>query len=67
MIILLMFLGWLLLHTVHVTLTSIDYAIESGGYKLYVRMFFDGFVTDSRLYGNTLTEDEFSGRSLLRM
>jgi hypothetical protein len=60
MVRLLLFFCWLFLHPVHVTLTSIDFAPESGGYTVFVRMFFDDFLADSRLCGNTLDGEEFS-------
>jgi hypothetical protein len=51
---------WFLMHPVHVTLTSIDFIPDQGGYNVFVRMYFDDFLTDSRLHGNELSSVDFS-------
>ncbi len=38
----------LLFHPVHVTITSIDYAPENNTFKVFVRMYFDDFVSDCK-------------------
>jgi hypothetical protein len=48
-----------LMHPVHVTLTSIDFDPEQRGYSVFVRMYFDDFMTDSRMIGNVLKETDF--------
>jgi|WetSurMetagenome_2_1015567.scaffolds.fasta_scaffold409830_2 hypothetical protein len=48
-----------LMHPVHVTLTSIDFDPEQGGYSVFIRMYFDDFMTDSRMIGNVLKETDF--------
>jgi hypothetical protein len=39
------------MHPVHVTLTSIDFLPDTGTYNVFVRMYFDDFLTDSKLNG----------------
>jgi len=54
---------WFFLHPVHVTLTSIDYVPENVSFKVFVRMYFDDFLADSRLNGSEIQEDSFYGKS----
>jgi hypothetical protein len=51
---------WLLLHPVHVTLTSIEFVPDQGRYNIFVRMYFDDFLTDSKVYREELTAADFS-------
>jgi hypothetical protein len=51
---------WFLMHPVHVTLTSIDFVPDTGSYSVFIRMYFDDFLTDSRLNGNVLNSSDFS-------
>jgi hypothetical protein len=51
---------WFLLHPVHVTLTSIEFVPDQGRYNIFVRMYFDDFLTDSKLYREELTVGDFS-------
>jgi hypothetical protein len=51
---------WFLMHPVHVTLTSIDFVPGQGNFSVFVRMYFDDFLTDSKLNGNVLGADEFT-------
>jgi hypothetical protein len=44
----------ILLHPVHVSLTSIDHVPDTDSLKVFVRMYFDDFLTD---YGLTYTSD----------
>jgi hypothetical protein len=53
--------AWFLIHPVHVTLTSIDFLPAKGGYNVFVRMYFDDFLTDSRLNGSVLKDVDFTG------
>ena len=58
---------WFLMHPVHVTLTSIDFVPDTGTYNVFVRMYFDDFLTDSKLNGNTVDSiDFYSGTSASR-
>jgi hypothetical protein len=52
---------WFLMHPVHVTLTSIDFLPEKAGYNVFVRMYFDDFLTDTRLNGSILKDADFTG------
>jgi hypothetical protein len=52
--------AWFLMHPVHVTLTSIDFVPDTGSYSVFVRMYFDDFLTDSKLNGNVLNSADFS-------
>jgi hypothetical protein len=40
---------WFLFHPVHVTITSIDYVQEENYFKVFIRMYFDDFLLDSKL------------------
>lgn len=56
-----------LMHPVHVTLTSIDYVTDPGSYNVFVRMYFDDFLTDSKLNGNVVDGEEFYTASAASM
>jgi hypothetical protein len=51
---------WFLMHPVHVTLTSIDFVPDMGSYNVFVRMYFDDFLTDSKLNGSVVNSVDFS-------
>ena len=51
---------WIVLHPVHVTLTSIDYVPESDSLKVFVKLYFDDFLLDLRLSGVSEKADDFS-------
>jgi hypothetical protein len=51
---------WFLLHPVHVTLTSIEFVPEAERFNVFVRMYFDDFLTDSKNYREELTAGDFS-------
>lgn len=51
---------WFLMHPVHVTITSIDFNPGPGSYNVFVRMYFDDFLTDSKLNGNVIKSADFS-------
>jgi hypothetical protein len=51
---------WFLMHPVHVTLTSIDFIPDTGTYNVFVRMYFDDFLTDCKLNGNVVDNIDFS-------
>jgi hypothetical protein len=44
---------WLLFHPVHVTLTSIDHVTGTDSLKVFVRMWYDDFLRDYRLFDTT--------------
>ena len=44
---------WLLFHPVHVTLTSIDHVTGTDSLKVFVRMYYDDFLRDYRLFDTT--------------
>ena len=50
---------WFLMHPVHVTLTSIDFVPDPGSFNVFVRMYFDDFLTDSKSGGNIVSGAEF--------
>jgi hypothetical protein len=50
---------WLVMHPVHVSLTSIDFVPDTGNYNVFVRMYFDDFMTDSKLNGNVVNSADF--------
>ncbi|MGD0340633.1 MAG: DUF6702 family protein [Bacteroidales bacterium] len=41
---------WLFFHPVHVTLTSIDHGSGTDSLKVLVRMFYDDFLRDYKLF-----------------
>lgn len=51
---------WLLFHPVHVTITSIDYVSEINSFKVFVRLYFDDFITDCKLSGVEIAKSNFS-------
>lgn len=53
-------LVWFLFHPVHVSLTSIDYIPEIDSINLFVRVYFDDFLLDSRLDGQVIDDVDFS-------
>jgi hypothetical protein len=57
----LIFSIWLAFHPVHVTLTSIDYVPERDSFKVFVRMYFDDFLLDSKVNGEVFQKERFSG------
>jgi hypothetical protein len=48
------------MHPVHVTITSIDFVPDKGSYNVFVRMYFDDFLTDSKLNGYVVNSADFS-------
>ena len=57
----LIFSIWIAFHPVHVTLTSIDFNQENESFKVFVRMYFDDFILDSKLKGEVIQKQLFSG------
>lgn len=53
----------ILLHPVHVTLTSIEYIPEIDSFKVFVRMNFDDFLRDSKIGGTVIQDKDFSTES----
>ncbi len=53
-----------ILHPVHVTMTSIDYVPEKDSLKVFVKMYFDDFMLDLGLCGESRTADFFSTADL---
>ena len=51
---------WLLLHPVHVTLTSIDFIPGPGCFNVFVKMYFDDFLLDFKLNGGDTKNNDFS-------
>jgi hypothetical protein len=51
---------WFLMHPVHVTLTSIDFIPDQGSFSVFIRMYFDDFLSDNKLNGNILNSVDFS-------
>ncbi len=54
---------WLMFHPVHVTLTSIDYVPQTVTFNVFVRMYFDDFLTDCRMNGAIIQDEKFSGEN----
>lgn len=55
----------ILLHPVHVTLTSIEYIPEIDSFKVFVRMNFDDFLRDCKIGGTVIQDKDFSTESAL--
>jgi len=51
---------WFLMHPVHVTLTSIDFVPDKGNFSVFIRMYFDDFLTDNKINGNLVDGVDFS-------
>jgi hypothetical protein len=51
--------GLFLMHPVHVTLTSIEYNPDPTGYNVFVRLYFDDFVSDNRIGGYVISEADY--------
>lgn len=49
-----------LLHPLHVTLTSIDFVPDLGCYNVFVRMYFDDFLTDNKVYREDINAADFN-------
>jgi hypothetical protein len=58
---------WFALHPVHITMTSIDYNPEKDVFDVFVRMYFDDFLLDSKLNGNVVQKEGFSGTNSASM
>jgi hypothetical protein len=56
----LIFSIWFAFHPVHVTLTSIDFIPERESFKVFVRMYFDDFLLDSKVSGEVFQKERFS-------
>lgn len=52
---------WLILHPVHVTMTSIDHVPDSDSLKVFFRMYFDDFLRDYKLYDTERDLNKISG------
>ena len=53
----------LILHPVHVTMTSIDYVPENDSLKVYLRMYYDDFLLDLAISGESKGIDFFTSGS----
>lgn len=54
----LLFLIWFYIHPVHVTITSIDYAVEESAFKGFLRIFMDDYLLDCEHHGLIVSEEE---------
>jgi hypothetical protein len=52
---------WFAFHPVHVTLTSIEFIPETDSFKVFVRLYFDDLLLDSKLNGDEIKKEGFSG------
>jgi hypothetical protein len=53
---------WLILHPVHVTLTSIDQPAGTDSLKVFVRMYYDDFLLDYKLSSDNRSLDKLSDK-----
>jgi hypothetical protein len=68
MIKLILLSGWIMLHPVHVTLTSIDYVKEKRALDVFVKLYYDDFLLDCLNDGRELkTEVSAGGNDELRL
>jgi hypothetical protein len=51
---------WLFAHPVHITFTSIEYMPGKDSFNVFVKMYFDDFLTDCKLNGNDIQNKDFS-------
>lgn len=61
----LLLLSWLIFHPVHVTLTSIDYSPELDSFKVYLKMYYDDFLLDSKMNNKDSGRIDFTERDIL--
>jgi hypothetical protein len=52
---------WLITHPVHVSLLSIDYVPEMVSFDVFIKVFYDDFLLDTRLNSNDIHKLNFSG------
>ena len=52
---------WFAFHPVHVTLTSIDFIPERESFRVFVRMYFDDFLLDSKVNDEVFQIERFTG------
>lgn len=57
----LIFAIWFVFHPVHVTLTSIDHVQDSDSMKVFIRMYYDDFLLDYKLFDKGVSSDYISG------
>ena len=55
---------WFLLHPVHVSLTSIEYAQETDSLNVFVKIYFDDFLLDLKMDENSNSQEKFPADSL---
>ena len=48
-------------HPVHVTLTSIDHVQDTDSMKVFIRMYYDDFLLDYKLFDKSVNADYISG------
>lgn len=48
----LLFFSWLLFHPVHVTISSIDYSQVTNQYDVFIKVYYDDFLSDIKLNNN---------------
>ena len=63
----LLLLSWLIFHPVHVTITSIDYFPGLDSYKVYLKMYYDDFLLDSKMKNIDSGRIDFPERDVLHI
>jgi hypothetical protein len=50
---------WLVFHPVHVTMTSIDHVPDTDSLKVFVRMYYDDFLRDYKLFDDEVNVEDY--------
>jgi hypothetical protein len=50
---------WLFFHPVHVTMTSIDHVPDTDSLKVFVRMYYDDFLRDYKLFDDEVNVEDY--------
>jgi hypothetical protein len=50
---------WMVFHPVHVTMTSIDHVPDTDSLKVFVRMYYDDFLRDYKLFDDEVNVEDY--------
>ena len=56
---------WFMFHPVHVTLTSVDYAPEDDGLKVFIKLYLDDFLLDAEQDENSFLIDKNNSTEII--
>jgi len=61
----LILLPWLILHPVHVTLTSVDYVPKDGCLNVFIKLYLDDFLLDAELDEGIFLKDKNKSKEII--